>query len=102
MENSETKKQSFSYSTEVNGIRKSVNVRQVENGWIVRVDKSWDEKNLLGQSDYRSEEKEYISSTDPRDLIKKKDPEEKESSIVGSVNSLMEELAGLQGMLIVP
>ena len=102
MESSDNK-QTYSYSSEENGVRKSIDIRQVENGWIVCVESTSNQPNMLGQPEYKHSRKEYISSTDPREMIKKNENMEKEkTSIVGSVNSLMEELAGMQGMLIVP
>jgi hypothetical protein len=94
------KKESYSYETESNGVRKSVRIRQVENGWIVSVNKSWNEKDDKGVDQYQYEDKEYISSKDPRGIIEKK-KEDTEYSIIGSVNSMMESIANLEGMLVV-
>jgi len=62
---SDSKKETSSYRIDEGDTSKEVYIREVENGWIVRIEKSWREKE-----EYECETKEYISSKDPREIIK--------------------------------
>ena len=57
----------LSYEVEKDGVRKEVRARKVENGWIIRFNKEYEDKE--GQWQY--EEKEYISKEAPEALIEK-------------------------------
>jgi len=62
-----TEKESFSFTREEDGVKKTVRGEEVENGWIVTIEKSWEEKNPANDtSDWKYNEFKYISKHDPR------------------------------------
>jgi len=90
-------KQSFSFSKETDGTTKTVRGEEVENGWIITISKEWsvDRDNDDGR-DYHSETKKFVTTKDPRESAK-----EKETDNTSAIGSLINDIAGDNGMLIV-
>jgi len=94
------KKETWSFSKEINGVKKSVRGEQVENGWIVTINKEWKEEIKRKDSDelmidWKYETKQYISKENPIDSIdelegdnSKKEVKNMLSSLVGSVGKI--------------
>ncbi len=62
-----TEKEKFSFSREEDGVEKTVSGEEVENGWIVTIEKRWEEKNPANDySDWKYNTFKYISKNDPR------------------------------------
>lgn len=96
---SKREKESFSFSKEENGVKKTVRGEQVENGWIITIDKEWDEKNTLGEaSERRYGCWKYISKENPMEKLEQqesaKDPRD-------DVNNMLADITKSQGMLLV-
>lgn len=78
----------WSKCVEVGGVTKSVEVREVENGYVVT-------KSMYGTPDdsdkYINERKEYISETNPMDTNKDKEvdkEEHKNMDVIDSIKSM--------------
>lgn len=68
-----TEKEKFSFTREEDGVKKTVRGEQVENGWIVTIEKSWEEKNpATDTSEYKYNEFKFISRNDPRKNLEDK------------------------------
>jgi len=85
-----TEKEKFSFSREEDGVKRTVRGEQVENGWVLTVEKSWEEKNPANDtSEWKYAEFKYISKHDPRQNLKDKSsdtPDETEAKhLLGSV-----------------
>ncbi len=96
------KKESFSFSKEVDGVTKTLSGRQVENGWLVTIRKEWRDEPKEG-SDYRewhSKEFEYVTKTNPVEDLKKKKKEEKGEGDT-EITKLLSAFATNSGMLLV-
>ena len=90
-------KQSFSFSKDNNGVTKTVRGEQAENGWIVTIDREWyTDKDNSDDRDWHSETKRFITTTDPRESVKKDEGED-----TSAIGSLISDIAGSNGMLIV-
>jgi len=82
-------KEHFKKSITVDGITKSVTIDQVENGYVVHI-------NKYGQvgEDYFDESKTYISKDDPREkLMGDKTTEEapaSDSSVLGAIGNFLD------------
>ena len=62
-----TEKEKFSFSREEDGVSKTVRGQQAENGWVVTIEKRWEEKNPANDtSEWKYNEFTYISKHDPR------------------------------------
>jgi hypothetical protein len=80
------------------GTSKSINIREVENGWLVCITREYYE--ITGSDkQYKYEEKEYISSENP--IEKKKEDESKTSDSKASSNkvSSSDVLSSVSGFL---
>jgi hypothetical protein len=86
-------KRKFSFTKDVNGVSKTVRGEEVENGWVLTIDKEWKEKKDDGSMDYKYETKKYISKDNPFDSISKK---EEETAI-----SLIKDVLDMEGSLLV-
>ena len=91
-------KQGFSFSKEDNGVTKSVRGEQVENGWVVTISKEWytDRDNDGDKRDWHSETKKFVTTKDPRESVKKEEGED-----TSAIGSLISDIAGSNGMLMV-
>ena len=91
-------KQSFSFSKEDNGVTKSVCGEQVENGWVVTITKEWytDRDTNDDGKDWHSETKKFVTTKDPRESVKKDEGED-----TSAIGSLISDIAGSNGMLMV-
>jgi hypothetical protein len=88
-------KDSFSFSKEEDGITKSVSGREVENGWIIDINKSWTSKDDRGYDKYECDHKTYISKDNPMEKIKDKKGKKEDND----VSEMMSSLSSLSGML---
>jgi hypothetical protein len=70
--NSEQENSSFSFRKEINGVTKAIYGEKAENGWVVRIEKSWYEKTENGNKDYKCSNKSYIMKENPLEKIKSK------------------------------
>lgn len=61
--------------------RKSIEVKKVENGYVINISKSWKEGD-----DYKYEDKTYISTKNPLES------KEKEIELEDSIGNLMDEI----------
>lgn len=62
-----TEKEKFSFSREEDGVEKTVRGEEVENGWIITVEKRWEDKNPANDtSEWKYNTFKYISKHDPR------------------------------------
>lgn len=85
-------KWSFEVTEKVGDVEKCTRVRQVENGYIVRISKNWKEDN-----EYKWEEKEFISKENPiPSLTKKEETTEEVSAIKGLFDSLGDGLISVE------
>ena len=96
--NTPDEKQSFSFSKEDNGVTKSVRGEQVENGWVVTITKEWytSRDGNSDDKDWHSETKKFVTTKDPRESVKKDEGED-----TSAIGSLISDIAGSNGMLIV-
>ena len=91
MDGEKKKYKRWSKSTEMDGITKSVEVREVENGYIIK--KSMYGKKE-GSDEYMDECREYISMTNPMDKNKDKEidkEEHKKMDMMDSIKSMFGE-----------
>jgi len=65
-----TKKEEFSFTRDENGVKKTVRGQEVENGWVITIEKSWEEKRPDDTSEWKYNEWKYISKHDPRTNLK--------------------------------
>jgi hypothetical protein len=93
----ETKK-TFSFSKEADGVTRSISGREVENGWVIDINKSWTEKDDDGNDRYKNDYKTYISKDNPLDKIKDGKKEKKDDS---GISGMLGDIATSMGMLIV-
>lgn len=92
-------KETFSFSKDIDGVKKTVRGEEVENGWIITIEKEWQEKLVGGGKDYKFNSWKYISKDNPMDkLNKESDGTEAEDN---DINNMLEEVAGASGMLLV-
>ena len=62
-----TEKEKFSFMRNEDGIEKTVTGEQVENGWVITIDKRWEDKNPINNtSEWKYKTWKYISKHDPR------------------------------------
>ena len=67
-----SEKTSITKTIEKNGYTKRISVREVENGFVVDLYKSWDDP----EKGYQSEDKTFISKTNPLEKTQTEDSEE--------------------------
>lgn len=79
-------KMRMSKSIKKDNVDKSVDVQEVENGFIITIDKSWKDK----KDQYQYETKKYISTTNPFEESKGNKGEEKENPIVKSLENFLD------------
>ena len=90
-------KQSFSFSKENDGVTKTVRGEEVENGWVITISKEWyTNRDNDDSKDWHSETKKFVTTKDPRESTK-----EKETDNTSAIGSLINDIAGDNGMLIV-
>jgi hypothetical protein len=73
----ESTKKTFQLSKEIDGVNKIVRGEEVENGWIITIEKEWKERVKSSSSDalvsdYKHESKKYISKDNPFEKNKEK------------------------------
>lgn len=86
-----TEKETFSFSREESGVKKTVRGEQVENGWIVTIEKEWEEKNPDDTSEWKYNTFKYISKNDPRmNLADKSDDSTDETAVKHMLGSVLE------------
>jgi hypothetical protein len=96
-----TEREKFSFSKEEDGVKRTVRGEEVENGWIITVEKEWEEKNpATGQSDWKYGTWKYISSKDPREVYQDKQQQQK-VPIPDEATSILNSVASAGGLLIV-
>jgi hypothetical protein len=91
-------KKTFSFSKKVDGVTKSVNGREVENGWVIDIEKSWTETDNDGNDRYKNDYKTYISKDNPLDKLKEKKKEKKDDT---GVSGMLSDITSSMGMLLV-
>lgn len=79
------KRESMNYSVEKDGKRKSYSVRAVENGYVIDVNKSWEDAD----GKYHYEDKTYISKTNP---FEKKSEESGDEGFLDAIGELLSNL----------
>jgi hypothetical protein len=95
-------KEKFSFSKETDGVKKTVRGEEVENGWIVTVEKSWEEKNPAnGYTDYKNNEWRYISPKDPREIINDQQQVKKPTIDTTAATDMLKSISDSQNLLIV-
>jgi hypothetical protein len=86
-------KKSWSMTEQSGGFTKELRVREVENGFICCINKyGRDEKKK--DSEYISEDKEYISKTNP---LADNDPDEKEEEVEFSLKGIDSAISDMMG-----
>jgi hypothetical protein len=81
-------KEHYRKSITVDGITKTIDIEQVENGYIVRISKY----GQVGE-DYIDENKTYISASDPREKFVKEEEKEEapsEGTVLSAVGGFLE------------
>ena len=96
-----TDKDKFSFSREEDGIKKTITGSEVENGWLIRVEKEWEEKSPDGSSEWKFNKWEYISPTDPRETIKEQQQPTKPVIDTNMATEMLKSVSQSQGLLIV-
>lgn len=89
-------KQSFSFSKENNGVTKTVRGEEVENGWVITIEKEWTRISDDGDKHWEHESKRFVTTKDPRESAEKK-----EEDNTSAISNLINDIAGDSGMLIV-
>ena len=78
----------WSKSEEVNGISKSLSVREVENGFVVEYSR-YGRDSMKPESEYVDENKTYISKTNPLEDSEEEKEEEKDKFSLGNIDMLL-------------
>lgn len=86
-------KKKFSFTKDIDGVRKTVSGEEVENGWILTIDKEWKEIKENGETDYKYHTKKYISKNNPCDALPDKEKE--------TATSLIKDVLNMDGSLLV-
>ena len=95
-----SEKEKFSYSKEEDGVKRTVRGEEVENGWVVTIEKEWEEKSPNGSSEWKYNTWKYISGKDPREILK--DAKQGKPIVNASeATAILNSVAAEQGMLIV-
>ena len=89
MESKENKRVRYSY--EKDGKSYSITCKQISNGYVVCIYKSWEEKSG-DKTDYKSEETETYYKEDPFAEKENKKEESKETDVMSAVKSFMGKL----------
>lgn len=98
-EGKEKEKKEFSFTKDVDGVSKTVRGEQVENGWIITISKEWKEKMPNGNTDYKYENKKYVSKENPMDKLEKEmDKKPKEDN---AILDTFKDVMNSSGMLLV-
>jgi len=93
-------KEHWSFEKDEDGISKRVSGREVENGWVIEVHKSWTEKSTAnGHEEYKSNSWTYIAKEDP--LKKLRNPTKDEPKEQSEVSTFLAEVVKSDGMLMV-
>lgn len=94
-------KETFEFTKDIDGVRKTVRGRQVENGWVISISKEWVEKGT-GDGDsmgeWKHNEWEYITKSNPLEKLRDSDGETNEED---DVMNLVNDVASSGGMLLV-
>ena len=81
----EEDKKSIDYSVTKDGVTKSFRIREAIGGWIVNCSKEWQEDD-----EWKYESKEYVTTTDPSEFIKKKEDKMSDNDMIsGMFESLL-------------
>jgi hypothetical protein len=97
-----SKKDKFSFSREEDGVTKTVRGEEVENGWIVTIEKEWEEKNPANDmSDWKHNSWKYISPKDPREIIKEQQQPKKPMIDTTVATEMLKSVSESEGLLIV-
>ena len=82
----------WSKSQEVNGVTNSITVKEVENGFIIEINK-YGRDTTKKDSNYYDESKSYISKTNPLDGQEADNMEQDEFSL-GNIGSVIKDIFG--------
>lgn len=92
MENNKEEKYSITKEIKKDGITKRLTVDQVENGFIICINKYGNKKNDEGKNEYFDITKKYISETNPLEKEKKEETEisneVSSNSVIDAINNL--------------
>ena len=77
----------------VNGITKSLNVEEVENGYVIRVCK-YGNDSTKKDSKYIDEERTFISKENPLKELSPEEDEESDDFSLGSINATISSMLG--------
>lgn len=91
------KKEKFSFTKDLDGVKKTVRGEQVENGWVICIEKEWKEKNpATNEEQYKFNEWKYISKENPLDKLKNKDATTgEEADIVNSMSDIISSVGSI-------
>ena len=96
-----SEKEKFSFSKEADGIKKTVRGEEVENGWLVTIEKEWEEKSPNSSSDWKYNTWKYISPKDPREIIKEQQQPKKPVIDTSAATDMLASVSASEGLLIV-
>ena len=95
------KEKDFSFTKDVDGVRKTVRGNNVENGWVITIEKSWTDKDSVsGEEELKYDEQTYITKTNPLDGIKES-KEDSSTSKKSDIGNMLSDITNSQGMMLV-
>lgn len=95
-------KETFAFEKDESGVSNRVSGEEVENGWIVTIEKRWKEKSTAtGYEETKWNSWKYISKIDPRELLKKKPDDAPLEDENTEIKNLLSSVATDDGMLMV-
>ena len=100
MENSD-KKETFSFSKELDGVTKRVSGEQVENGWLITIHKEWYEESGMDGKQYKSGCWKYISKENPLNKLKDGKDANGRYDEAGDALGMLKDITSSAGMLLV-
>jgi len=95
-----SEKEKFSFTKEADGVSKTVRGEEVENGWLVTVEKSWEEARGDGGSDYKHNTWKYISPKDPREIIKEQQQPKKPIIDTNEATEMLKSVSASEGLIL--
>jgi len=94
-----TEDENFEFSKKIDGVKKTVRGEKVENGWVITIEKEWEEKNPINDtSEWKYNTWKYISTNNP---LKNTNPEEKQSQEEADLANLLNSVAAAQGDIMI-
>lgn len=96
-----TEKKSFTFSKELDGIKKTVRGEEVENGWVITIEKEGNVKDPLNETtEYKYECKKYISKDNPMEKYNEEGkPAAGEPDETQDISTMFAEINKAQGLI---